>query len=373
MKRTRAPAGAMTVDSSAHIAVAIAMRATAGARHRMAAAMLMTVAASFGCGDGDDEPIAMGTIEVVEVDVAPMTPGRVTRVWVEEGEQVRPGDTLVTLTHATIAPDIEGRRARLAAAQARLRDLQAGARPAQLERAEAELRVAEAEAERTAKDVERFTPLAAEESISARQFDSIRTLAATAAARRDAARESVRLLREGARANEIGAARAEVEVARAALDAALQTADDLTLVASTAGLVTGRHVEPGEILAAGEPAVTVGAVGTPWARVYIDQRLLPRLQVGDTVTARLDAFPERRFTGRIVALNDRAEFTPRVALTEDERADLLFGVKVDLVDSAGMLKAGLPVSVRFYPRAGGAPGATPDVLGDTALRRPGAP
>ena len=342
------------------------------ARIAIAAAMLTTLIGGTGCRDDTDEPVAMGTIEVVEVDVAPMAPGRVTKVWVDEGDRVRPGDTLVTLTLATLAPDIDGRRARLAASQARLRDLQAGARPAQLDRAEAELRMAEAEAERTAKDLERFTPLAADGSISERQFDSVRTLAATAAARRDAARESVRLLREGARANEIGAARAEVDVARAALDAALQTAGDLTLVASNAGLVTGRHVEPGEILAAGEPAVTIGGVGAPWARVYIDQRLLPRLHIGDTVTALLDAFPDRRFGGRIVALNDRAEFTPRVALTEDERADLLFGVKVDLIDSAGMLKAGLPVSVRFYPRAGGAPPATPDVLGDTALRRPGA-
>ncbi len=338
---------------------------------RFAATLMLAIASIAACRNGDDDPVAMGTIEVVEVDVAPMAPGRVTKVWVDEGDQVRPGDTLVTLTQATLAPDIEGRRARVAAAQARLRDLEAGARPAQLDRAEAELRVAEAEAARTAKDLERFTPLASDGAISERQFDSVRTLAATAEARRDAARESVRLLREGARANEIGAARAEVEVARAALDAAIQTAGDLTLVATDAGLVTGRHVEPGEILAAGEPAVTIGSVGTPWARVYVDQRLLPQLHVGDTVTASLDAFPDRRFTGHIVALNDRAEFTPRVALTEDERADLLFGVKVDLVDRDGMLKAGLPVSVRFYPHA--APRSAPDVLGDTALRRPGEP
>jgi HlyD family secretion protein len=314
----------------------------------------------------------MGTVEVVEVDVAPMLPARVMKVWVREGDSVRAGDTLVTLTQATLAPDIEGRRARVAGMEARLRDLQAGARPAQLERAEAELRVAEAEALRTASDVTRFTPLAADGNISEQQFDAVRTAAATAAARRDAARESVRLLREGARPNEVRAAQAEVESARASLAAALQTASDLTLVAANAGMVTGRHVEPGEILAAGEPAVTIGNVGAPWARVYIDQRLLPRIAVGDTVSAVLDAFPDERFTGRIAALNDRAEFTPRVALTEDERADLLFGVKVDLIDAAGMLKAGLPITVRFYPRTRG-PASPAPVLADTALRRSGAP
>jgi HlyD family secretion protein len=342
-------------------------------RSALAVAVLACVVGAGGCNRGADDPVAMGTIEVVEVDVAAMVPARVTRVWVREGDLVRPGDTLVSLTQATLAPDIEGRRARVAGMEARLRDLQAGARPAQLDRAEAELRVAEAEAARTASDVTRFTPLAAEGTISAQQFEVVRTAAATASARRDAARESVRLLREGARPNEIRAAQAEVESARASLATALQLASDLTLTAASGGTVTGRHVEPGEVLGAGEPAVTIGSVGTPWARVYIDQRLLPRLALGDTVTATLDAFPDRRFAGRIVALNDRAEFTPRVALTEDERADLLFGVKVDLADSGSMLKAGLPVSVRFYPRPEGAPVTAPAPLGDTALRRPGAP
>ena len=319
----------------------------------MRSAMLSLVAlliAAGACRPEDDASIAMGTVEVVEVDVAPMIPARVLEVRVNEGDLVKAGDTLVTLTQANIQPDIEGRRARLRAAEAQLRDLQAGARPAQLDRAEAELRLAEAEANRTANDVARFTPLAKDGSISDQQFEGVRTAAATAAARRDAARESVRLLREGARPDQVRGARAEVEAARAALAGAVQTASDLTLTAAVTGIVTGRNAEPGEILAPGEAAVTIGNVGAPYARVYVDQRLLPQLSIGDSVTATLDAFPDRRIAGRIVALNDRAEFTPRVALTEDERADLLFGVKVELSGGDGLLKAGLPIAVRFYPR-----------------------
>jgi HlyD family secretion protein len=312
--------------------------------------------AAAACRRNGDEAVAMGTVEVVEVDVAPMIPARVVRVWVNEGDLVKAGDTLVTLTQATLQPDIEGRRARVRAAEAQLRDLQAGARPAQLDRAEAELRLAEAEANRTASDVTRFTPLAKDGSISEQQFEAVRTAAATAAARRDAARESVRLLREGARPDLIRGARAEVEGARASLAGAVQTASDLILTAAVTGLVTGRNAEPGEILAPGEAAVTIGNVGAPYARVYVDQRLLPQLSIGDSVTATLDAFPDRPIAGRIVALNDRAEFTPRVALTEEERADLLFGVKVELRGGDGLLKAGLPIAVRFHPRDT----ATPD-------------
>ena len=82
----------------------------------------------------------------------------------------------------------------------------------------------------------------------------------------------------------------------------------------------------------------------------ITPNVLPTLRVGQIVTARLDAFPDRTFRGRIASLNPRAEFTPRVALTEDEREDLLFGVRVEFDDPSGMLKAGLPLTVELPAR-----------------------
>jgi HlyD family secretion protein len=51
----------------------------------------------------------------------------------------------------------------------------------------------------------------------------------------------------------------------------------------------------------------------------------------------------------VVAVNDRAEYTPRIALTEKERADLLFGVKVMFDDTTGTLKPGLPATVEILP------------------------
>jgi HlyD family secretion protein len=298
-----------------------------------------------------------GTVEIVEVDVSPLTPGRVTRVLVDEGSAVRPGDTLAVLTQSTLGPDIEGRRARVAAAEASLRDLTAGARGAELERAAAELRAAEADAVRTERDLARLTPLAERQDVSQQQLDAARAAARTAAARRDAAAQALRLLQQGTRTERVRAARAEVEAARAALGAAEASARDLVLLAPIAGTVMGRHVEPGEILGAGEPALTVGDVRRPWVRIYVSPAALARVRVGARATATLDAFPDRPFAGRVASVNDRAEFTPRVALTEEERADLLFGVKVDLDDSSGMLKAGLPVTVRIEAASGERPAA----------------
>jgi len=312
----------------------------------------------------------VGTIEVVEVDVAPSTPGRVARVWVDEGATVHAGDTLVTLTVPTLAADVEARRARASAASATLRDLEAGARTSELARAAADVRAAEAEAVRTARDVERLTPLAAQSTVSAQQLDAARAAAAMAAARRDAARQALQTLREGTRPERVQAARADVAAARAAVAQAQATQRDLVLVAPVSGAVLGRHAEPGEVLGAGQAAVTLGETSRPYTRIYVDERALPLVQVGQRATAVLDAFPDRAFEGRVVAVSDRAEFTPRVALTEEQRADLLFGVKVEFDDGTGMLKSGLPVTVTLdRPRIAAPPPASSSTT-STTTRKP---
>jgi HlyD family secretion protein len=288
-----------------------------------------------------------GTLEVVEVDVAPLSAGRVVRVLVREGQTVRAGETVAILAQPTLPADIEGRRARLAAAEAQLRDLERGARTAEIDAAEAELRTAEAEAIRAARDLTRLQSLLDAGAISRQQLDAARAAAQVAAGRRDAAREALRLMRQGSRPELISAARAEVASARAVLQSAERTAGDLTLTAPVNGVVVSRNAEPGEVIGAGQSVVTIADPTRPFVRIYVNQHALPRIQRGAAASATLDAFPNRRFPGQVTAVNPRAEFTPRVALTEDEREDLLFGVKVELTDPSGMLKAGLPVTVRI--------------------------
>jgi HlyD family secretion protein len=308
------------------------------------AAFAIVVAA---CSERRDGIEAVGTVEIREHDVAPMTAARVVRMLVDEGAVVDAGDTVAVLSMSTLAADIEQRRARVATAQAALREAEAGPRSAEIDRAEADLRAAEAEAERAARDLVRIEALTESGALAQQQLDVARTAAATTANRRDALRETVRLLRQGTRPERIAGARAEVETARAALAAAQATRSDLVLMAPVRGIVLGRHAEVGEVVAPGTPVLTVGESTKPWVRVYVSPPDAARLTVGAPAVATLDDLPERTFPGRITSVATKAEFTPRVALTEDERADLLFAVRVELEDSTGMLKAGLPVNVRL--------------------------
>ena len=289
-----------------------------------------------------------GTVELDESDAAPLVGGRILSVRVNEGDSVRVGDTLAVLTQSQLPANLEDRRARLAAAESRLADLRRGSRPAEIARAEAELAAFEADADRTARDLARATQLARDTVIARQDLDRATSAAEAAARRRDAASATLDVLREGSRADQVRTAESEVASARAQLSGARADVGELAVLAAVDGVVLGRLAEPGEVVAAGTPLVTVGVVARRWIRVYLPAALIATLPAGTPATILLPAATTaQQWTGRLGAINPRAEFTPRAALTEEERADLLFATRIELNDSTGLLRPGLPVIVQF--------------------------
>jgi HlyD family secretion protein len=326
------------------------------------------------CGRGTvDGLTARGTVEVREVDVAPIAAGRLLELRVDEGATVEAGDTLAILSAPTLSADAASASARVAAARATLRDLEAGSDPQEITRAASELAAREAEAKRLVADRDRLRALLDAGAIASREYEAAATAAAVAATQVTAARELLSLRRAGTRSNRLVAARADVAQAEAMLTAREAINADFVLVAPIAGMVMSRLAEPGDLVPVGGAVLRIGAMQSPWVRVYVPASVLSALVVGDSaviyppgvggVVARKGsqdteasggADPNRPGIGRIVAINPRAEFVTRTALTEDERADLLFGVKVEIADQAGRFKPGMPVTVRLQPR-----GATP--------------
>jgi HlyD family secretion protein len=303
----------------------------------------------IGCSPRQDRITAQGTIEVEETDIVPTVRGRISRIWVAEGDWVRVGDTLVTLISSTLPEDLREREARVARAEAELRDLESGSRPEEIRRAEAELRSALAEDARAARDLDRMETLAANDVVSQQEADQARADAGEARGRRDAAEQTLALLREGATREARAAARSRLAEARAFLAQGNATNGELTLLAPVDGVVLPHYYRIGEVVEAGDPVITTADVSRPWVRVFVNQRDIPALRLGATAEAVLDGDPGHPIAGRIVSINHKAEYTPRVALTTEERADLMFGIKVALSNAAGSAQAGLPATVHLSP------------------------
>jgi multidrug efflux pump subunit AcrA (membrane-fusion protein) len=156
------------------------------------------------------------------------------------------------------------------------------------------------------------------------------------------AQAQVNALRAGATAEEIAIAEAQVEQAQAALNALMMLHDKQTIVAPVGGLVLERSIHEGELAAPGATLLTLGDLDQVTLTVYVPENRLGQVLIGQRVEVRVDSFPERVFTGTVVAIAHEAEFTPRNVQTQEERVNMVFAVDVQIPNPDHALKPGLP-------------------------------
>jgi HlyD family secretion protein len=308
---------------------------------------------------------ATGYIEATEVRVAGEVGGRLVEVKVAEGDRVSAGDVIARLD--TADTDLALRRAAADREQAvaQLALVRAGSRPedirqasAQAQSAQADIKAAQAELDAATVDLERFENLLRANAGSVKQRDDAATRRDVAAARVRgaqeralAAAEAVARLRAGARPQEIEAARARVSAADAQIASLQKNAADAVVKAPVGGVVTARLLDPGEMAAPRAPVVVITDLDHAWANLYVDERLVPRLKIGQPATLVTDA--GQRLNGTITFISPKAEFTPRNVQTADERSKLVYRVKVAADNKDGVLKPGMPIEAELQPAAGG--------------------
>jgi HlyD family secretion protein len=328
-------------------------------RNTLSVMLLLVAAAACNKKAALSPTSASGYVEATDVRVAAKVAGRVETVAVTEGQRVTAGQVLVTL--ATTDTDLAIARANAERAQAlaQLRLLQAGSRvedirgaEAQAAAAESDKRAADAELAAAKADEARFEQLIAANSGSRKQRDDAVARREMAEARQRAAVDRSRAaaaqvarLRSGSRPEEIAAARARV----AATDAQIATLEndrkEAVIVSPSAGTVTARLVEPGELATPRTPLIVIVDLDHAWANVYVGEPLVPALRVDAPVSLKTDA--GEVLQGRIAFVSPQAEFTPRNVQTADERAKLVYRVKVLVDNSKGILKPGMSVTADF--------------------------
>src|SRR5258708_5843496 len=117
---------------------------------------------------------------------------------------------------------------------------------------------------------------------------------------------------------------------------------DEQLLSPIDGVILQRVSEPGEVIGPGTPALVIGNPKDVWIKVYIPEGVIGRVQLGQSADLRVDAFPERVFTGKVTFISPKAEFTPKNIQTKEERVTQMFAVKITLDHPEGLLNPGMP-------------------------------
>ena len=318
-------------------------------------ALILVVLAGLSCSANRAKDVisASGTIEAVEVSVASKVAGELLELAVEEGTRVKPGDRLASIDHATLDIQLRQAEAGVRLAEAQLALLVKGARAEDIRQAEAALKQAEASLTVAEDDARRMRELAKTGSVTPKQGEDAEARLTVASAQRNSAAEALNKVRTLARPEEIRAGEARLAQAQAAADLLGKTIADCTVTAPVGGIVTHKAVEAGELVTAGATVVTLVDLDSVHVMIYITEKELGRVRLGDAAEVKIDAFPDKAFAGKVAYISPEAEFTPKNVQTKEDRVKLVFGVKVEIENREGLLKPGLPADavIRVGPEA----------------------
>lgn len=248
----------------------------------------------------DHALVASGTVEATEAQLGFQAPGRIDEVGVHEGDAVKQGQVLARLDTRETAARLAQARAQVRAAQVRLHE--------------------------AIRDLKRSHALLSGGAIGQEAYDKA-------------------LVAQKVTSSDYDQARAQV----AALEAVIA---NMQIRASFDGIVSIRHHEPGEVVPAGTPILTIMNPNDRWVRIYIAENRLGALHLGQKASIATDTYPHKRYGGQVIYIASQAEFTPKNVQTTEERVKLVYAVKVRVTDDPNFeLKPGMPADVTLEPAA----------------------
>jgi HlyD family secretion protein len=316
-----------------------------------------------------EEPDAYGNVEATQVTISAEVGGRLISFDVHEGQVLGPAAVVGRINPSELELQKQQADAQREASESRV-DETARQRPiVEAQRAAASAQVDAARAQLGA--------INSQLVIAQRALDRTKRLVDRSAAttqQLDQAERDVRVLEDQLRAQtaQIEASERQVAVhagqlsavdaqrrtaARQATSAAAQVelADDrlrkTTVTNPIAGTVLATYAEAGEFVQPGQPLYAVANLAAVDVRAYVAETQLASLQVGQQVAVTLDVNKGRQsLPGTVTWVASEAQFTPTPVQTRDERADLVYAIKIRVDNSKGLLKIGMPVDVQFGQR-----------------------
>jgi HlyD family secretion protein len=333
-------------------------------------------------------------VPIRNVNISPKISGRLMEVLVDQGQPVQQGQVIARMDNRDVQAKLLESRAQVAELQARLVEVRRGNRVEVIAQAEAQVsasqaRVQEAEARlNMAQQVlKRYQMVYGEGGVSARELDQYQTEVNQAQASLTAAQaqqlqdqQRLRELRKGSREEDIAQSEAQLMAAIGRLRATEVQMQDTIIRAPFSGIVSQRFADQGAFVTPTTSA-SATASATSTSIVAIAQGIevianvpeidISRIRVGQPVTVIADAYPDRRFTGRVRLIAPEAvkeqnvtNFQVRVTLTSG--LDLLrSGMNVDLNFQGEQLKDAFLVPTVAIVTQEGQPGVLiPDVKGN---------
>lgn len=375
--------------------------------------ILLGVGALVYVGQREERTAALyysGTIEATQAELSFQVSGRVTKVWVHEGESaenkqllaeldqaelmarknqalahlrqavesVKQKEAVLDLYRGTLPAEVARAEAAVRALKSNLDELETGYRGQEVEQARLAYESARITMEEARKDKIRIQGLFQRRIVPEKSKDDAELKYETASKEYERAKENLDLVREGfrkeskeaakarlaegqatlrqARSNlkRIAATEKEVDVAKAGVlgaEAALELAEIqlryTQLTAPFRGIVVSRNLEPGEVVSPGREVLSLADLSTVDLKIFVDETEIGKVKPGQDVEVKIDTFPDKTYRGQVSFISPEGEFTPKIIQTRKERVKLVYLVKIAIPNPDLELKSGMPADAWF--------------------------
>ena len=294
------------------------------------------------CGNKEKEYDATGTFEATEVTVSAKATGELKSFDISEGQTVEQGAVVGSIDAYQLqqtSEQLEAQKRQLGATRSAT-----DSRRLDLEKQLSSInqQIANAQRER-----QRFTELVADGAVPKKQLDDINYQIKVLERQREATRDQIRS-NNASLAEQSKGIGAQIDGLNAQQRQIADQIANAQVKAPIAGTVLEKYVERGEFVAIGKPLFKIADVQNMYLRAYVTSSQLKDLKIGQKVKVFADFGDKQKKTyeGTIAWISSRSEFTPKTILTDDERADLVYAVKV-AIKNDGFVKIGMYGEAKF--------------------------
>jgi len=277
-------------------------------------------------------------------DVRAEVEGIIQDIYAEEGDAVKKGDRIASLTDRDYLADLRKTKAELEEKQARLNLLKAGARPEEIELAKTTMAKAEERIKYARTHLEMDEALVKDQLISKREFEDTKELVSVRVKEFQESQDRLKLLQAGSRKEEIEAVAAEIS----RLSAAQRYIEDqlqlLSVNSPITGVITTRKLkeEIGRNVRKGDLVAEVHEVNTVTAEIAIPEKEFADIKLGQKLVLKARAYPQTSFEGTVSSI------APVVTAPEDVRAERTILVITQLDNAAHLLKPEMTGNAKIF-------------------------
>jgi HlyD family secretion protein len=288
--------------------------------------IIISILLLTGCSGRNKDADAFGNFDATEVIVSAETNGRIIKLNVDKGYQIEKGSVIALID--TVLLDLQKSELDAGIRSTRTGLLSTSAQNEILDQQIVNLNV----------DIKRIENMLKDDAATKKQYDDLIG--------------QVDVLKKQIAANNTRKAsiNAEISVYESKKATLNEQISRSTVKSPLKGTVIEKYVEEGELTAAGRPLVKIADLSEIKLKVYVSGGNLGKIRIGDECQVRIDDGNKgyTNFRGKISQISDKAEFTPKIIQTKEERVILVYEVTI-LVPNDGTLKSGMPGEAIFTP------------------------